>query len=285
MIKFLKNVKNLYKLKFFSKKKNIKKYFNIFYFFLKKKIILYKRHKKSFLITGTGGDKKNTFNISSVTSIVISFFNLNIFKYGSKSYTSLVGSMDFFNLIKLNFKRLNLLPATMVFKNIENISKLRLNYKKKSLFNFVFPVLNPIKYSFHIIGSCENFFHELEFLKKLKRKFLIISSIDGMDEVSIFNNTKVSVVFNKKINSFLLKIYSIIKIKIFKKINIKSCEDSIEIFFNLLKNKNRTARNEIFSNLYVILKSFLKTKNHFFFLKTFFKEKKFLSIINYEILK
>ncbi|MGX7589142.1 hypothetical protein ACT2CC_00240 [Candidatus Vidania fulgoroideorum] len=238
---------------------------------MKKKNIKY--NKKSIIITGTGGDKKKTFNITSSVFIILSdIFKAKIIKYGSKSFTSKVGSIDFlYYFLKKNNINLNILYSNNVFKNIKKITEIRKEICNKTIFNYIFPLINVSKSKYHIIGSSNLLLHKILKYKK-KNNTLFLSGIDNMDEISIYCPSKITI-FKKKIASYIINYNTIIENK---KIIINTVEDSYNTLGNFFYDF--IVKKIIFLNLYTIIKYFKKNKNIFFLLKITLKEKNFKDV-------
>lgn len=123
------------------------------------------KYPEAIDICGTGGDKLNTFNISTVTAIVTSSLGIQTIKHSGRSSTSISGSVDILNKFNINldtevekkeqcFKKHNLMFVSSIklrdtFGDIKRISK-KLN--KPSFVNLLGPLTNPYKTSFHLLG-------------------------------------------------------------------------------------------------------------------------------------
>ncbi|AXN02452.1 Anthranilate phosphoribosyltransferase [Candidatus Vidania fulgoroideae] len=272
---FIYRNKNNKYLKFLLKSFNKKPFlFLVFKEYLKTFLYRIKKDIKSLLITGTGGDKKKTFNITSSVFIILSkIYKINIIKYGSKSFTSNVGSINFLNYFKNNHNfKLNFLYSNKIFKNINIISKIRKKINKKTIFNFLFPLVNVTKSKYQIIGSnCMKFHKVLKYKKK--NKTLIISGGDGMDEGTIYNYTKLTV-FKKNMKSFIINKKTILSKK--KTQKVKKISESYNIFINMFNNYD--VKKIIFFNLYIVIKYLKKNKNIFFLLKITLKHNIFYNV-------
>ncbi|MGX7577131.1 hypothetical protein ACT2CR_00150 [Candidatus Vidania fulgoroideorum] len=277
IIKICNNKKLINK---FTKIKYIKKYLWLFIKFFQKKIKKIKL-KKHLYYTGTGGDKKNTFNISTISSILLSFNSIPIIKIGSKKRTSKCGSLDIFNFLYKNYTFKNLKEKIKFYKKNklaifsindfikDPILKCINNKRKKknTIFNYVFPLLKISNTNIQIIGVNNILMHnkiaKILIKQKIKRG-AIISSFDNMDELSIFNNNFITEVYygkiiKYKINSKNINIYE--NKKYFKKIQINNIFDSIKIFKDILFKKNIFAFKTLILNMGFII-YFLRIKKN-----------------------
>ncbi len=158
-------------------------------------------------IVGTGGDGKNTFNVSTVSSFVAAAAGLRVAKHGNYSVSSCSGSADL--LLHAGFK-LNLsdehlhqcmqqcgiafLFAPHFHQTMQHARNARQQLGIRTLFNLLGPLLNPAKVKKQVVGVYAN--HLLNpianVLANLGREHaLVINSRDGMDEISIAAPTDV----------------------------------------------------------------------------------------------
>jgi len=155
---------------------------------------------------GTGGDKSNTFNISTTVSIVLAAGGCYVAKHGNRSITSKSGSADMLEALGIN---LNLKPAEQV-KMLEDtgfcfifaqnhhpamkyIMPIRKSLTHRTIFNILGPLTNPAGVQKQLIGVFSPDYVEkiVDALVMLESKrSMVVSSLDGMDEISIEANTR-----------------------------------------------------------------------------------------------
>lgn len=171
-------------------------------------------HLKAELIdiVGTGGDKSGTFNISTTTSIVLASLGCKVAKHGSGSATSLSGSADVLKALGLNLsltpeKQIKMLEACgfvfMFAMNhhpcMKHIMPIRRSLTHRTIFNMLGPLANPANAQKQIIGVFHVDYIE-RFSKALKElgttKSMVVSSLDGLDEVSITAPTRYTMIEN-----------------------------------------------------------------------------------------
>ncbi|MGX7589429.1 hypothetical protein [Candidatus Vidania fulgoroideorum] len=280
-------------IEFFTKKNNINIYYKYFYNFFRKNI-KNKINLKNFIeICGTGGDKKSTFNISTSVFLIIILMKIPCYKLGSKKVTSSSGSSNFINKIfkKNIFNLKNLYSNAFYFLNIKkiikkniinkNLYKLRKEIKKTSIYNYIFSLILPFNSNIKYIGITnikliKNIFKNLLY-NKIK-KCAIVNSFDNMDEASIFSDNNMYEINKKKI---IKSIFFLKKKKNIKNIIIKNTNDSLKIFFNAIKNKNKNAINIISLNCSFILYLLKYTRNineGFLYVKSNFIKKKYYNL-------
>lgn len=163
-------------------------------------------------IVGTGGDKSGTFNISTTTSIALSALGCKVAKHGSGSATSLSGSADVLKSLGLNLtltpeKQVKMLEECgfvfMFAMNhhpcMKHIMPIRRSLSHRTIFNMLGPLANPAGAQKQMVGVFHVDFIE-RFSKALKElgthRSMVVSSLDGLDEVSIANITRYTMIEN-----------------------------------------------------------------------------------------
>ena len=159
-------------------------------------------------IVGTGGDRSFSFNISSVSSIVIAAAGVKVAKHGNRSVSSKCGSGDLFEAlgVKFDFAAKNAKPvldkAGIVFlfapvyhKAMRFVGPIRKALGIKTIYNIMGPLINPMNASHMVLGVYKK---ELvrpicEVLKKKGLKSaMVVYGLDGVDELSMAANTYVA---------------------------------------------------------------------------------------------
>ena len=169
---------------------------------------------------GTGGDKSNSFNISTTVSIVLSACGCKIAKHGNRSITSNSGSADMLEELGVNLtltipKQLEMLKQTgFVFMfainhhpAMKHIMPIRKSIEHRTIFNVLGPLSNPASVHKQLIGVFNK-----EYVPKIAdamtqlntKRAMIVSSEDGMDEVSISDVTHCAFVERGTFNEFVL---------------------------------------------------------------------------------
>ena len=167
---------------------------------------------------GTGGDKSNSFNISTTVSILLSACGSYVAKHGNRSITSKSGSADMLEAldIKLNLslensaKMLEETGFTFMFAQnhhpaMKYIMPIRKSIPHRTIFNILGPLSNPATVSKQLIGVFDKSYinkiaYALDMLET--KRSIIVSSKDGMDEISISDISYGTSLFNGKIEDF-----------------------------------------------------------------------------------
>jgi len=169
---------------------------------------------------GTGGDGKNTLNISTASALLLSSFGVKVAKHGNKSVSSKCGSADVLEKLNINIT----LGPKEVEENIKNnnfgfmfapsyhlamkyVGPIRKKIGKRTIFNLIGPLSSPANVKRQVVGVFDkkllkNFAEALKNLN-LKKAF-IVSSQDGLDEISPYANTDIVELNDGKIKEFSL---------------------------------------------------------------------------------
>jgi len=154
---------------------------------------------------GTGGDKSNSFNISTTVSILLSACECKVAKHGNRSITSNSGSADMLEALGVNLtltvpKQIEMLKKCgFVFMfainhhpAMKHIMPIRKSIDHRTIFNILGPLSNPASVHKQLIGVFDKEYVPkiAQALTKLNTKrAMVVSSADGMDEISISDVT------------------------------------------------------------------------------------------------
>jgi len=157
-------------------------------------------------IVGTGGDKSNSFNISSTTALLLSAAGSFVAKHGNRSITSKSGSADMLEALGINLnlspenqvKMLEEVGFTFIFAinhhpAMKHIMPIRKSIPHRTIFNILGPLTNPAEAKKYLLGVFSpDFIEPIANALTLMdiSKALVVSSLDGMDEISISAPTK-----------------------------------------------------------------------------------------------
>ena len=169
---------------------------------------------------GTGGDGKNSLNISTAAAIVLASMGVKVAKHGNKAVSSKCGSADVLECLKIN---INLKPneveenlrkfnfAFMFAPNfhsaMKHVGPARKKMGKKTIFNLIGPLSNPAQVKRQVVGVYDKKWMK-PFAEALRENnathAYIVHSDDGMDEISPFAKTKVVELNKDKITEFTI---------------------------------------------------------------------------------
>ena len=176
---------------------------------------------------GTGGDGKNTVNISTASALVLASMGHKVAKHGNRSISSKSGSADVLEVLDINInlnskevedslnnKNFAFMFAPNFHSAMKNVANARKELKKRTIFNLLGPLCNPANVSRQCIGvfSLDVLEKYIQVLKNLNTvRAWAFHSYDGLDEISIFDKTKVYELKNNNITSFEINPLDIIK--------------------------------------------------------------------------
>lgn len=157
-------------------------------------------------IVGTGGDGKNTFNISTLASFVVAGAGQKVAKHGNYGVSTISGSSNVLEELGYQFKtnsedlcqdlkksNICFLHAPVFHPALRSVAPLRKGLGLRTFFNFLGPLVNPAKPKFSMIGvySLEIARIYQYLLQKNEENFLLVHALDGYDEISLTSDTKI----------------------------------------------------------------------------------------------
>ena len=210
---------------------------------------------------GTGGDKLQTFNISTTASFVVAAAGGIVAKHGNRSSSGVSGSADVFEYFGYN---LNSEPAEIVdilekynicfmfaqkfHPAMKHVSAARKQLGKRTAFNLLGPLSNPANVKNQLVGV-----FSIEYLDRLpqilKRKgaqnIMTVRSDDGMDEFSTSSTNRICILQKDKVlmNVIDPEVVGLHKSKL-SDIQIESKQDAIESFVKVLNSTANQAMIE-----------------------------------------
>ncbi len=157
-------------------------------------------------IVGTGGDGKNTFNISTLACFIVAGAGQSVAKHGNYGASSISGSSNVMEQLGYHFKNNNevlkkelaaanicFLHAPLFHPALKIVGPIRKNLGVRTFFNMLGPMVNPASPNFQLVGvynlEMARIYNYL--LQQTGKAFTIIHGLDGYDEISLTNDTKV----------------------------------------------------------------------------------------------
>ena len=157
-------------------------------------------------VCGTGGDGKNTFNISTLTAFVVAGTGIPVAKHGNYGVSSISGSSNVLEamgvtfptdeaVLKAQIREANIcfLHAPLFHPALKHVAPVRKDLGVKTFFNMLGPLVNPAQPKVQMAGvfSLELARIYQYLLQKEAVKYTIIHTIDGYDEITLTANTKI----------------------------------------------------------------------------------------------
>jgi anthranilate phosphoribosyltransferase len=157
-------------------------------------------------IVGTGGDGKNSFNISTLACFIVAGAGHKIAKHGNYGASTISGASNVMEQMGYKFKNNNdalqreldetnicFLHAPLFHPALKLVGPIRKNIGVRTFFNILGPMVNPASPDFQLVGvySLEMARIYNYLLQQTGNAFTIIHSLDGYDEISLTSDVKV----------------------------------------------------------------------------------------------
>ena len=209
-------------------------------------------------LCGTGGDNKNTFNVSTISSFVAAGAGIKVAKHGNYGVSSSCGSSNVLEFLGIKFSNevdfltksidtagICILHAPLFHPAMKHVAPIRKSLKLKTFFNILGPLVNPCFPKKQIAGV-----FDLSLLKLYKflldetaNSFCVIHDLNGFDEISLTGDTKIISNFGEDIIS--PKIFGLDRIDANKIVGGKSISESASIFLSVLENEATIEQKEV----------------------------------------
>jgi anthranilate phosphoribosyltransferase len=224
-------------------------------------------------LCGTGGDKKDTFNISTTASFIVAGAGYKVAKHGNYAVSSTCGSSNVMEYLGYKFTNdaselksqmeragICFLHAPLFNAAMKNVAPVRKDLGVKTFFNMLGPMVNPSSPKQQIVGvySLEvarlyNYLYQ-----QSDKNFIILHSLDGYDEVSLTSEFKLY--SNRTESVFSPEDIGMERISAIELYGGKTVADSAAIFMNILEgNGTKAQQNAVIANAGVALHCFQQT--------------------------
>ena len=209
-------------------------------------------------LCGTGGDGKDTFNISTLASFVAAGAGIKVAKHGNYGVSSACGSSNVMEYLGIKFSNdedflkkcidetgICVLHAPLFHPAMKNVAPIRRELGVKTFFNMLGPMVNPSFPKNQIVGV---FNLELQRLygylyQQTDKNYSIVHALDGYDEISLTGKAKV--ISNNAVTMFSAEDLGIPEIKQEEIFGGSSVEDAAKIFKNVIDGKGTEAQNNV----------------------------------------
>ncbi|MCR9064418.1 MAG: anthranilate phosphoribosyltransferase [Cytophagales bacterium] len=213
-------------------------------------------------LCGTGGDGKNTFNISTTTSFVVAGAGQKVAKHGNHGVSSSVGSSTVLEHLGIKFTNdadylrrkletagICYLHAPLFHPAMKYVGPVRKELGMKTFFNMLGPLLNPAKVTKQLTGVYDLCVYELyeQVLRKSGGQFGIIFDLAVYDEISLTGDFMFSSHFPSADEGeiFSPSVFGFDQITPEEIYGGNSLEESAQIMLNVLENKSSTAQKNV----------------------------------------
>ena len=209
-------------------------------------------------IVGTGGDNKNTFNISTCACLVVAGAGYKVAKHGNYAATSTSGASNVMeqhgvkfttdpdqlrrNLEECNFTYLH---APLFATGMKSVAPVRKMLQIPTCFNLLGPLVNPCRPAYQLLGVAN--LNQMRLYSSVYERlgigYGIVNSIDGYDEISLTGNFKVKANSMEKI--FRPADIGMPAVRPEELFGGKTVEEAAEIFDSILENRSTESRKNV----------------------------------------
>lgn len=209
-------------------------------------------------LCGTGGDGKDTFNISTLASFVTAGAGVKVTKHGNYGVSSKCGSSNVMEFLGIKFSNdagflekcieeagICVLHAPLFHPAMKNVAPIRKDLAVKTFFNMLGPMVNPAFPKNQMVGV---FNLELARMygylyQKTDKNFTVLHALDGYDEISLTGSTKT--ISNTTEAMLKPSDFGVAEIKQSDIVGGDGIESSAQIFMNVLQGKGTEAQNNV----------------------------------------
>ncbi|WP_435356759.1 anthranilate phosphoribosyltransferase [Emticicia sp. SJ17W-69] len=211
-------------------------------------------------IVGTGGDGKDTFNISTTSAFVLAGARQNVAKHGNHGVSSAVGSSTVLEYLGVKFTNdesylkqkletagICYMHAPLFHPAMKYVAPIRKELGMKTFFNILGPLLNPAKVQKQFSGVYNLAVFDLyaELFGRTSAKFGIIYDLAGYDEISLTDDFQISTHINKDKNIVSSKSFGFTLQQQSDIYGGGTIEESAAILLNILKNEATEAQTNV----------------------------------------
>lgn len=207
---------------------------------------------------GTGGDGKNTFNISTLSSFVVAGAGYKVAKHGNVGVSSGCGSSNVMEALGYSFTNdrevlhqqldtanICFLHAPLFHPAMKTVAPIRRALGVKTFFNMLGPLTNPANPTFQSVGV---FNLELARLytylyQNTNKQYSIIHALDGYDEISLTGDFKI--ISNAGENYYTVEEFGFDKILAEELNGGNTIEEAVKIFKQIIEGKGNSSQNNV----------------------------------------
>ena len=209
-------------------------------------------------LCGTGGDGKDTFNISTLASFVAAGAGIKVAKHGNYGVSSISGSSNVMEKLGVKFSNdadflekcidqagISILHAPLFHPAMKNVGPIRKELGVKTFFNMLGPMVNPSFPKNQLVGV-----YNLELARKYAYlyqntdvNFTILHSLDGYDEISLTCPTKT--ITNQMEGVLKAEDFGVRQLAQIEIEGGTTIEESAQLFMDIISGKGTEAQNNV----------------------------------------
>lgn len=209
-------------------------------------------------LCGTGGDGKDTFNISTLASFIVAGAGFKVAKHGNYGVSSISGSSNVMEKLGVKFSNeesflkksveeanISILHAPLFHPAMKNVGPIRKELGVKTFFNILGPMVNPSFPKHQMVGvfSLELARMYSYLYQNTTTNFSIIHGLDGFDEISLTDDVKII----SNTSEAILKTadFNLEKINLSQIQGGKTTDEAAKIFHEIISGKGTKAQNDV----------------------------------------
>jgi anthranilate phosphoribosyltransferase len=214
---------------------------------------------------GTGGDGKDTFNISTIACFVIAAAGVKVAKHGNRSVSSSCGSADLMQALGVNIEippamvrecirrvGMGFLYAPLFHSAMKHAAPVRKEIGVRTIFNLLGPLTNPAMAPAQLVGV---FDHRLtETFARVLRNLgcahaLIVHGSDGLDEITITGESRITELHRREVRTYSFNPRSLgMELGRPSELTSRSVKDNVAICHEILEGTKGARRNVVLLN-------------------------------------
>lgn len=209
-------------------------------------------------LCGTGGDGKDTFNISTLASFIVAGAGIKVAKHGNYGVSSISGSSNVMEKMGVKFTNdsdfltksieetnIAILHAPLFHPAMKNVGPIRKELGVKTFFNMLGPMVNPSFPQNQMVGvfSLELARMYAYLYQNTETNYSILHGLSGFDEVSLTDEVKIISNISEQIlkpSDFKLPECQLAAIK-----GGTTVDESAKIFYDIISGKGTAAQNNV----------------------------------------
>ncbi|WP_445721784.1 anthranilate phosphoribosyltransferase [Flavobacterium sp.] len=209
-------------------------------------------------LCGTGGDGKDTFNISTLASFIVAGAGIKVAKHGNYGVSSISGSSNVMEKMGVKFTNesdfltksieetnIAILHAPLFHPAMKNVAPIRKELGVKTFFNMLGPMVNPSFPKNQMVGvfSLELARMYAYLYQNTNTNYSILHGLSGFDEVSLTDDVKIISNLSENIlnpSDFKLPLINLEKIK-----GGNTVDESAQIFHTVISGKGSIEQNNV----------------------------------------
>lgn len=215
-------------------------------------------HYNTIDLCGTGGDGKDTFNISTLAAFVVAGAGIKVAKHGNYGVSSISGSSNVIESLGIKLSNdadflqksidkanISILHAPLFHPAMKNVGTIRKELGVKTFFNILGPLVNPSFPKNQLVGvfSLELARMYSYAFQNTTTNFCILHGLDGFDEISLTDETKIISKFTESI--IKPQDFNVSKINLTDIQGGTTIELAAKLFYEIISGKGTPSQNNV----------------------------------------